>query len=191
LFLPLSAAPTNRVQLLLRAHADPQTIIGPLRGEIRRMSAGATVTQAFPLAAVLDLSSREILAGTAPLAPLVAMATLLTVSGIYGVLAFALARRGRELAVRVAVGAGATDVVRVIAGHAARLVAIGAGIGVAVTFGLARVVRASGGAGSVFDPPVHAFVLPVVTLALLAAVASWIPARRALKIDPLILLRTN
>ena len=56
-------------------------------------------------------------------------------------------------------------------------------------FGLARVVRAGGGAGSIWDPALHSFVVPVVVVVVVGALATWIPSRRALKIDPVVLLR--
>jgi ABC-type antimicrobial peptide transport system permease subunit len=107
------------------------------------------------------------------------------------VLAFAVTRRARELAVRVAIGATDRDVIRLITRHTSRLVGIGAAIGVAVTFGLSRIVRAGGGAGSLYDPALLAFVVPVLTLIAIGALASWIPSRRALKINPAIVLRTT
>lgn len=72
-----------------------------------------------------------------------------------------------------------------------RLVGIGALIGVSITFGLSRVVRAGGGAGSLYDPPPVAFVVPVLILIAIGILASWIPSRRALKINPGIALRTT
>ena len=132
---------------------------------------------------------REILIGTAPLVPLIVIGMLLTAAGIYGVLAFAIARRSRELAVRIAVGATGRDLVRLVSAHTMRLVLAGATAGIAVTFGLARVVRTSGGAGSIWDPGVQAFVIPVLLVLVIGAVATWIPARRALRINPAELLR--
>ena len=73
---------------------------------------------------------------------------LLTASGIYGVLAFAVSRRSRELAIRVAIGAERGHQIRVVFAHSLRLVMIGSACGIALTFGLSRLVRAAGGAGS-------------------------------------------
>jgi ABC-type antimicrobial peptide transport system permease subunit len=72
-----------------------------------------------------------------------------------------------------------------------RLVAAGCLAGIAVTFGLSRVVRAGGGAGSIWDPGVEACVLPVLVVIAIGALASWMPSRRALKINPSDLLRTT
>ena len=115
---------------------------------------------------------------------------LLTVAGIYGVLAFAIARRSRELAVRIAVGATGRDLVRLVSAHTLRLVGVGATAGIAVTFGLSRIVRTSGGAGSIWDPGPEAFVIPVLIVIVIGAAATWIPSRRALRINPAELLRT-
>jgi ABC-type antimicrobial peptide transport system permease subunit len=68
---------------------------------------------------------------------------------------------------------------------------MGSILGIAVTFALARVVRAAGGAGSVFDPPISAFVAPIVIVVAIGALATWVPSRRASKIDPATLLRTT
>jgi ABC-type antimicrobial peptide transport system permease subunit len=70
------------------------------------------------------------------------------------------------------------------------LVAGGSASGLAVTFGLTRIVRASGGAGTPFDPSWPIFAIPVLIVAGIAAVATWIPSRRALRINPAVLLRT-
>jgi ABC-type antimicrobial peptide transport system permease subunit len=70
---------------------------------------------------------------------------------------------------------------------------VGAGVfpGLAVTFALARVIRAGGGAGSVFDPMPIAFVVPAALMIALGIAAAWLPARRAAAIDPVVLLRNS
>src|SRR5262245_12053194 len=129
--------------------------------------------------------------GTAPLFPLISIGILLTMAGIYGVLAFAVSRRARELAVRVAVGAAPRDLIWVVARHTLRLVALGAGIGLVVTFGLSRLVRAGGGAGSIWDPALQAFAIPVASIVVIGLIATWLPARRAAAADPATLLRVD
>jgi ABC-type antimicrobial peptide transport system permease subunit len=58
-------------------------------------------------------------------------------------------------------------------------------------FALSRLVRSGGGAGSIWDPALHSFLLPVMVVVAIGALATWIPSRRALKIDPVVLLRTQ
>ena len=134
---------------------------------------------------------QEMLVGTAPLVPLIAIGMLLTTTGIYGVLAFAIARRSKELALRIAIGASARDLIRLVAAHSLRLVAIGTVLGIAAMFGLTQIVRAGGGAGSPFDPAWPAFAIPVAIVVAIGALATWIPSRRAMRINPAILLRTT
>jgi putative ABC transport system permease protein len=139
----------------------------------------------------MTVQAQETLAGTAPLCPLIVIGMMLTSSGIYGVLAFAIARRSRELAIRVAIGAVRGNQIRLVMAHSLRLVLIGSACGIALTFGLSRLVRAAGGAGSLYDPPWPAFVLPVFIALFVAALATWIPTRRALRINPALLLKAN
>jgi putative ABC transport system permease protein len=144
----------------------------------------------YTLEQTITIIGQEMLLGTAPLFPLVAVGTMLTAAGIYGVLAFAITRRSRELAVRIAIGASRHDVVRLVTAHTVRLIAIGTLLGTGTTFALTRVVRAVGGAGSVFDPPVEVFFVPLIIVVAIGVLSTWIPTRRALKIDPSTLLRS-
>jgi ABC-type antimicrobial peptide transport system permease subunit len=116
---------------------------------------------------------------------------VLTAAGIYGVLAFAMTRRSRELAVRVAIGATRGDLVRLVAGHSLRLVAAGIVLGVGVMAALTTIIRASGGAGTVFDAGWRAFAIPLLIVVAIAALATWVPSRRATRINPALLLRTT
>ncbi len=191
-FVPLAPDSKNvtRMTFLVRAKGDPAALVQTVRSEVRKVAAGTVVGSVETVDQVIDIGSQEMLVATAPLFPLVTIGMLLTMAGIYGVLAFAIARRSRELAVRVAVGATARDVVTLVTAHTVRLIATGSALGLLLMFGLARVVRAGGGAGSIWDPGLYSFLVPVVVVVVVGAVATWIPSRRALKIDPVVLLRT-
>ena len=192
LFVPLALDGTDAKQLhlLVRAGSDPAPLVQTLRQEIRRGLAGTLVAGAFTYEEIKIVGAKELLVGTAPLVPLVAIGMLLTTAGIYGVLAFAITRRSRELAVRVAIGATGRDLVRLVSAHSLRLVLAGSACGVGLTFALSRIVRASGGAGGVYDPDWPSFVVPVAIVCGVGALATWIPSRRAMKIEPAIVLRT-
>jgi putative ABC transport system permease protein len=75
--------------------------------------------------------------------------------------------------------------------HTLRLVGTGVFFGLGVTFALGRVVRAGGGAGSMFDPMPIAFIVPAALIVVLGIAAAWLPARRASAIDPVVLLRNS
>jgi ABC-type antimicrobial peptide transport system permease subunit len=192
IFLPIARdGSLRRVNFLVRAEGDPAALVQAARREVRKAAAGTDAASAYPVDRMIDIMGQEMLLGTSPLFPLVAIGMLLTTAGIYGVLAFALTRRTRELAIRVAVGASGWDLVRLVAAHTLRLVAVGCAIGIALTYALARVVRAGGGAGSIFDPALHAFILPVLVVLAIGLAATVMPSRRALKIEPVVLLRTS
>jgi len=193
MFVPfaLDDAQTKGLQILVRAAGDPAPVLQAIRRELRNAAAGNTIPSSFTYDEVVRVGAEEILAGTAPLVPLIAIGMLLTTAGIYGVLAFAIVRRSRELAVRVAIGATGRDLVTLVTAHSVRLVLVGTAAGIGLTFALSRVVRASGGAGSIYDPDWPAFVVPVLIVAVIAVLATLIPSRRATKIDPAVLLRTT
>jgi predicted permease len=192
-FVPLAPQPRAARGLVLIARADnPSSVLQPLQRTIRTVGGPDTsVTDVYTYPQMLGSLSNEWLVSIAPLGPLIAIGIALTAAGIYGVLSFAIARRTRELAVRVALGATARDQVSLVAVRSARLVAIGAGGSVGVTFVLAQIARIAGAAGTVMEPPWTAFVLPVVIMVTVAAIATWLPTRRVRRIDPALLMRTT
>ena len=109
LFLPLAADSTalKRLPVVVRAVGDSGSLKQALRRELRDAAAGNVVMEMFTFDEISEVAGQELLVGTAPLVPLIAIGMLLTMAGVYGVLAFAITRRSRELAVRVAIGATA------------------------------------------------------------------------------------
>jgi predicted permease len=188
--LPPRSRPNESLAVLIRAEADPAPVIQPVQRAIRLAAPGNTVRSTFTYDQIMRVTGQEWLAAIAPLGPLITIGMLMTAAGIYGVLAFAINRRTRELAVRIALGATPGDQILLVAMRSLRLIVAGAGVGVALTFALSRVVRASGGAGSMYDPPWAAFVVPVLIIIGIGAAATWLPTRRARRIDPAALLRS-
>jgi len=105
-FVPLATTRTDAkaMTFVVRASADPSPVAIAMRREIRNAAGGNVVGSLFTLDQIIAVGSQETLVGTAPLAPLIATGMLLTAAGIYGVLAFAIARRSKEFALRVAIG---------------------------------------------------------------------------------------
>ncbi len=190
LYVPLAAGGGGRqLTFLIRATSDPGLVARALRHEVRASAPGNLVANLYTLDEITAVAGQEILVGTAPLAPLLATGVVLTAAGIYGVLAFAIARRSKELALRIAIGAGTRDIVQLVTVHSLRLVGLGTGLGIAATFALSRIVRASGGAGGFLDPDWPVFALPVLLIGVIGVAATFVPSRRALRIDPSVLLR--
>jgi predicted permease len=185
-FLPLgphSPKPTT-MKFLVRFSGNAGSLAEQVRREIDEV-----VSQSTPLTVIQTIGAQEILVLTYPMAPLITLGLLLTAAGIYGVLAFAVARRAGELAVRVAVGARGRDLVALVLSQSLRLVAVGLMCGIGATFALTRIAQGSGG---IFDSPGwEAFVIPAAIVLAVAFAATWFPCRRALRIDPVTVLRAN
>jgi ABC-type antimicrobial peptide transport system permease subunit len=116
-----------------------------------------------------------------------AFALLLAIAGIYAVLAFDVARRTREIGVRRALGADARGVLAMILRRGSRQVLAGLAIGIPLAFGFSRVLTGLVMPGATSDPWVYAGVVGVLLLAAVAA--ALVPARRALRVDPMVALR--
>jgi predicted permease len=116
-----------------------------------------------------------------------ATALLLAAIGIYGLMAYSVEQRAQEIGIRLALGASAAQVRRMVVGQGARLSALGLVVGLAAAFGLSRLIASFLYGVQAWDPLV--FVAAPVILALVALVAAWIPARRASRVDPIQALR--
>lgn len=148
-FGPLAPTPANAaaiVRLLVRTTSAPVEVLPRIRQALAAVP-GIRVTEATTIEARARMSENA-LSFMYPLVPISMIALLLTAAGIYGVLAFSLAQQTRSLALRIAIGATMWDLVRCVGGLGARLLIVGTTLAVAITFGLTRVVRASGGGGS-------------------------------------------
>jgi putative ABC transport system permease protein len=192
-FLPLASQPrgTRFLYVVARVDSSPTALVESMRRAVRSADGDNPVVDVFTYSGRIAMGNQEWLLSIAPLGPLVTIGTLLTAAGIYGVLAFAIARRTRELAIRVALGASVADQTLLVTLRSLRLIAIGTSIGVGLTFALSRVVRTLGGGGSMYDPPWSAFAVPVAIILLVGAIATWLPSVRARRVDPSMLLRTT
>ena len=193
IYLPASLAfsgDLQRIVFLVRAAGDPAPLVDVVRRTIPKALKGDAVVSAATLVQINQVGSQEMLVGYAPLGPLIMIGMLLTAAGVYGVLAFAITRRSKEFAVRIAVGASATDLVRLVAAQSAKLVALGLVLGLGMMWGLRQLVRSAGGAGSSFDPQWRAFAVPMLIVLVIGMVATWLPSRRARRTDPAQLLRS-
>jgi ABC-type antimicrobial peptide transport system permease subunit len=127
---------------------------------------------------------RTLLVGT-----FAALALALAIFGVYGVMAYAVSRRTAEIGVRMAMGAASGDILRLVMGQGLRLALAGIGLGCALAFGLAQLLRGMLFAVAPADPVV--FLAVPAALLLTAAAAAAIPALRASRLDPMSALRAD
>src|SRR4030095_11600907 len=120
------------------------------------------------------------------LGPFAGLALILALTGVYGVMSFVTRQRTHEIGVRVALGAKTHDIATLVLGHGFRLAIIGTVIGVAAAFALTRVMTSLLFGITSSDPAT--FVVVIVLVPAIALLACYLPARRAMKIDPLVAL---
>ena len=177
----------NSVAFYVRAALGSRTLYAAVRNEVKNLDPAMPVYALKTVAGQLDdtlLAERFIALLSAGFGLL---ATLLATVGLYGVMAFAVGRRTRELGLRMALGARPGSVIWLVMREVLVLLAIGLAIGVPAAIGLGRLVSAQLYGIKATDPAIA--VACTVLLIVVAAVAGWIPAQRASRIDPILALR--
>jgi putative ABC transport system permease protein len=186
-FLSNAQAPSFVASLVVRTSGDPAFAAAAVREQVRRVDPEQGLLSVRPMEGVVaDSIARPrlqalLLGGFAALA--LAMACL----GLYGALAYSVEQRRREVGVRVAIGATPRRILRLVVGEGLRMTAVGLAIGAALALGLARYVSALLFGVTPTDPAVYAGVGTL--LLAVAVVASCAPARRAMRVDPVVALR--
>lgn len=169
--------------LVVRTSGDPASIAASVRAVIRRVEPLAAIARVQTMEDVVSASVASRRFSTALIAGFAVVALLLAGIGIYGVIAYSVRQREFEIGVRLALGATPTVVARQILGEGFRTAMIGAVVGLVVTLGTTRLLRAMFVEVSATDPLTLASV--TLLLVLVAMAASWLPARRASAVDPL------
>lgn len=187
-FLPLAQNPSPSLTLLARTEAGGTAVVlGAMRREMASRDASIPISslQSMEDAISFTLLPQRIAGGLLTLAG--GLGLLLATVGLYGVMTFLVSQRTREVAVRMALGAEAKDVIRMVVGRGLVLATIGAVLGLTVAATVTRFVASFLYGVSALD--VGVFVLMAIAALGVSAVASWVPARRAATIDPMIALR--
>jgi predicted permease len=188
MYLPAIRGTQRRISVLARTAGDFDGFAAAVRAETSRMDSGLVVN-VRPLTDNLGLlqTLSQITAGVAAALSLLSLG--LAAIGVYGVVAYVVSRRWREVGIRVALGADARDVQRLILYQTLRPVAIGIVIGIAVAPVLVRVLRAVLFGVSPYDPV--AFIAAPLLMLTIAAAAASMPIRRASRVDPVSILRSE
>jgi predicted lysophospholipase L1 biosynthesis ABC-type transport system permease subunit len=189
MYLPLEQNPQSGLTVLVRAEGDPLSLVASVREQVAAVDPGLALFNLTTAEAALDGSLGKRRFSTALLLLFAGVALALAVVGVYGVIAYAVAQRTREMGVRLALGASPTDLLQLVLRDGVMLVAPGLGIGFGLSLVASRLLE-----GMLFgvDPADRATRIAVAALLALAALgASLLPARRAMRVDPLEALRSE
>jgi hypothetical protein len=187
-YVPLAQAPSRDVKLLVhgREGADAMPAI---REAVHAVDPNLPIGDVATMEQVRDRTFAPASGPAWVIGAFAAMAVLLAAIGLYGVLAYSVTEQRREIGIRLALGAGSPSIVRHVVGTALRMIAIGLTIGLAGSVGLTRVMRGLLFGVSPLDT--RALTLGAIAMITIGVAAALIPARRAARVDPVLVLRDD
>jgi ABC-type antimicrobial peptide transport system permease subunit len=186
-YLPLDAVPASAESLIVRTSGDPLSAASTVRSIIREMDPALVVSGLEPLSETLSKSLTQQRFVMMLLASFACLALVLAAVGIHGVLSCTVAQQRREIGLRMALGADAARVLRSVMAQGAALTAIGLMLGFGLSLALGRFL--TGLLFGVTSSDLTTLAGVLVVLAAVAALSIWLPARRAVRVDPLVALR--
>ena len=175
------------VAVVLRTEGDPTAVMGDVRRAVAEIDSREAVYSVQTMDEVISNSFAARRLSMLLLGIFAVLALVLACVGIYGVISYLVGQRTREIGVRMALGAQPGDVLRLVIGHGTKMALIGVAVGIFAALGLTRLMANQLFGVSARDPLTFAGV--AVLLVIVAVVASYIPARRAMRVDPMVALR--
>jgi len=173
--------------MVVRTGGDPAQMAGAARQAVREVDSSLPAFSITPLADVVSETVADRRFSMLLLGLFALVALFLAAVGLYGVVAYTVTQRTQEIGLRMAIGAEPGQVLRMIIGGGMKLAAIGVAVGIAGALALANLVASMLYGVTPFDPASYAGTAGV--LLAVAALACWLPARRAMRVDPLVALR--
>jgi putative ABC transport system permease protein len=187
MYLPMAQVPWPNTTLLVRSQENSQALVAAVRAKIAEVDPSLPVAGISSMEEVVDASVAQPKLTMQFVGVFAGFALLLAAIGIYGVMAYSVSARRQEMGIRVALGAGPSDILRLVVGQGMRMTLIGVVLGVAASLVLTRLLASLLFGVSAADPLV--FSVAAVVLGGVAFLACYIPARRATGVDPIIVLR--
>jgi putative ABC transport system permease protein len=185
-YSPLRQSKNDAMVLYVRAEGDPASLLGPVQREIRKVDPTVPIQSPQRVSDVIDQSLWAVKLGAGLLAVFGALALSLACVGLYGVMAYSVGQRTHEIGLRMALGAGPGQVLGLVLRQGLALVGAGVLVGVAAALGVSQLIG-SLLFGSAYDP--MSFIGASVALVGVSTIASFLPALRASRVDPLVALR--
>jgi putative ABC transport system permease protein len=189
IYFPLGqmAGRYRRMNLAVRTSVDPKSTLAAIQSAIREVDKDQPVYQIQTMEELIGDSVGTRRFALTILILFAALALVLAMSGIYGVISYSVSQRTQEIGIRMALGASAADVLRLVLGQFMRLTVIGVALGLIGAYALTRLMTSL--LFGVTPTDITTFILVSIVLSLVALVACLIPARRATRVDPLVALR--
>jgi predicted permease len=188
-YRPVAQAPIDTVTIAIRTDGDPMGLVAAARAAVARVDRQQPLFDIMSERSVLTDRTISLKYIASVMAAFAGIALLLALLGLYAVMTFLVARRVREIGVRMALGASQRDVVRLALSQAVRLTALGVAIGALLAVALGRAMEA--GLLGIVSSDIRLTAALAAVLALTAVAAGYIPARRAASVDPMTALRTE
>jgi putative ABC transport system permease protein len=189
MYIPDPQGPEREMNLIIRAAIDPANLAASVRGAVSEIDPDQPVVNIKPMSRLLADSVAKPRFNYLLLTVFATVALILTITGVYGVMSFAVAQRTREIGIRLALGARGPDVLRLVIGQGMKPVIAGVALGLTGAYALTRVMANMLFSVSPTDTTV--FIGVAALLATVALLACYLPARRAMKVDPVIALRSE
>jgi putative ABC transport system permease protein len=194
LYVPYDQAPRPGYQgrsmtFAIRARGNPNDLVGSARAAVADIDEGLPLANVRPMTDVVSATGGQARFTTLVMSFFAGVAFFLAALGLYGILAYAVEQRVREMGIRLALGARRSEIFRLIVGNAMSLTAIALAVGVVAALVLTRLMAGLLSGVTSADPVTYVAV--VVLLSATALVASYLPARRAMRADPLLALRVE
>jgi ABC-type antimicrobial peptide transport system permease subunit len=186
-YLPHAQSIGSGMTLVVRTSVDPAGLTAAVRSEIRAVDASQPISQVITMRQLISSSVAQRRFTLLLMGVFAAVALFMAAIGIYGVISYSVTQRKQEFGIRMALGAQRYEVFQLVLGQGFRLMLLGLVFGVAGAFALTRVLEHLLFQTTTRDP--LTFVLVTVTLCAAATIACWLPARRAVKMNPMTALR--
>src|SRR5262245_54885447 len=180
---------TGVAAVVVRASGNPMALTASVRAAVREVDRDQPIANIRSMDQILSTMTGDARFRTLLLGVFAAVALLLSAIGIYGVIAYSVAQRTREIGIRIALGAQGRNVLGLVIGQGMKLALIGVGVGIAGAWAMTRVLSNLLFNVSATDP--LTFIGVSALLALVALLACYVPARRAMKVDPMVALRVE
>lgn len=186
-YLPLAQYYVPQATLQVRTANDPRTVLASVREQVQNLDKNLAITNVFTIRELLDQGLWAPRMAAALLSVFGLVALVLAAIGIYGVMAYSIAQRTREVGIRMALGAQPGDILKLVIGQGMLLAGTGVVVGLIAAFGVARLFASLLFGVRPTDPLTFLAVAAVMSLSALAA--CYFPARRAMRVDPIVALR--